>query len=415
MQFSILLFLLLTSIFLLIAILVLVLKIYNSHNGDTDNRLTEEMRNSRRETIEVTTSNMRAMGEMLRSSQETLQKTVNDSLMSIDRGFRGFAAQNEQKLENIRATMENRLNDIRTGNDKQLEEMRKTVDEKLQKTLDDRISQSFKLVSERLEQVYKGLGEMQTLANGVGDLKKVLGNVKTRGILGEIQLGAILEQMLSNEQYSKNIITKSGSRDPVEYAVKMPTEEGGYIYLPIDAKFPLDAYSALTDAYDTGDQSLIEVAASNLVSRIKRFAKDINDKYIDPPFTTEFAIMFLPVEGLYAEVVRRGMVEVLQHDFKVSIAGPTTMSALLNSLQMGFRSLAIQKRTSEVWNVLGAVKTEFEKFNDVLLMTQQRINQANDELDKLVGVRTRQIQRRLKNVTKLEDSEARYSLSDYDE
>ena len=240
---------------------------------------------------------------------------------------------------------------------------------------------------------------MQTLATGVGDLKKVLSNVKTRGILGEIQLGAILEQMMSNEQYDVNVATKQGSRDVVEYAIKLPSEDGSVTYLPIDAKFPLDTYSALVDAYETNDAAQIDLAAKALDIRIKGCAKDIRDKYIDPPATTDFAIMFLPIEGLYAEVIRRGLVETLQRDYKVSIAGPTTMSALLNSLQMGFKTLAIQKRSGEVWKVLGGVKTEFDNFAGVLTMTQQRLNQANEELDKLVGVRTRQIQKKLKDVS----------------
>ncbi len=280
------------------------------------------------------------------------------------------------------------------------------MDEKLQKTLEDRISQSFRLVSERLEQVYKGLGEMQTLATGVGDLKKVLANVKTRGILGEIQLGAILEEILAEEQYETNVVTKKGSKNPVEYAVKLPGNDSGPVYLPIDAKFPADAYASLMDAYESGNTEQIAAAGKLLEQRIKQSAKDIRDKYIDPPGTTDFGILFLPFEGLYAEAVRRGLVEVLQRDYRINIAGPTTMAALLNSLQMGFRTLAIQKRSGEVWNVLGAVKTEFETFGKVLTATQQRIEQAGSELDKLVGVRTRQIQRKLRDVATLPEQEA---------
>jgi DNA recombination protein RmuC len=307
-------------------------------------------------------------------------------------------------------TMDKRLLAIQNDNEKQLEQMRQTVDEKLQKTLEDRISQSFKLVSERLEQVYKGLGEMQNLASGVGDLKKVLSNVKTRGILGEIQLGAILEQILSPDQYEENIQTKKGSPERVEYAIKLPGDEDGFVYLPIDAKFPADAYSRLIDAYEKGDITQVEAAALNLEKTIKTFAKSIKEKYISPPLTTDFGIMFLPFEGLYAEVVRRGLVETLQRDYKINIAGPTTMAALLNSLQMGFKTLAIQKHSSEVWNVLGAVKTEFEKFGKVLEATQQRISQANAELDKLVGVRTRKIQSKLRSVTSLSDENSKMVL-----
>ncbi len=373
-------------------------------------KLRGEVLNEQRASRTEMSQSLNNMAELLNVSQQNafqrqdakldaLTKGIADNLGAIDKRFGAFSVQSEQRLDNIRTTMERRLTALQEDNSKKLEQMRETVDEKLQKTLEDKIGQSFKLVSERLEQVYKGLGEMQTLASGVGDLKKVLSNVKTRGILGEIQLGAILEQMMSNEQYDTNVATKPGSREVVEYAVKLPSEDGSITYLPIDAKFPLDLYSALVDAYDLGDTAAIEQAAKLLDTRIKGCAKDIRDKYIDPPNTTDFAIMFLPIEGLYAEVVRRGLVETLQRDYKVSIAGPTTMSALLNSLQMGFKTLAIQKRSGEVWKVLGGVKTEFDNFAGVLSVTQQRLNQANDELDKLVGVRTRQIQKKLKDVS----------------
>ena len=317
-----------------------------------------------------------------------------------------------ESLENIRRAVSGQLDTIRQENNRQLEQMRQTVDEKLQKTLNDRISQSFQLVNERLEQVYAGLGEMKTLASGVGDLKKVLSNVKTRGVLGEFQLGAILEQILSPEQYEANVKTRPGSTHYVEYAIKLPGNDDGTVWLPIDAKFPVDAYTQLLDAYDTGDADAVKAAGSALDARIRAFAKDIRDKYIDPPNTTDFGIMFLPIEGLYAEVVRRGLVEILQRDYHVNIAGPTTMAAVLNSLQMGFRTLAIQKRSGEVWKVLGAVKTEFEKFGGAVKAAQNRLEQASDELDKLVGVRTRQIQRKLANVTNLAEPEAVALLED---
>lgn len=274
------------------------------------------------------------------------------------------------------------------------------------------MDKSFKLVSERLEQVYKGLGEMQTVAAGVGDLKKVLSNVKTRGILGEIQLGAILREILSPEQYEENTATKPNSKNVVEFAVKMPVEEGGFIYLPIDSKFPADAYTALKDAYDSGDSDKIQSARNIMMSRMKNFAKDIHEKYVEVPYTTEFAIMFLPFEGLYAEAVNCGMVEILQREYRINIAGPSTMAALLNSLQMGFKTVAIQKRSMEVWTVLGAVKSEFDKFEKILSATQQRINQANTELDKLVGVRTRAIQRKLRDVEKIDDKKTDEILAD---
>lgn len=315
-------------------------------------------------------------------------------------------------LETIRQAVTRQMEGIRQENGRQLEQMRQTVDEKLQKTLNDRISQSFQLVNERLEQVYTGLGEMRTLANGVGDLKRVLSNVKTRGVLGEVQLGAILEQILAPEQYAANVKTRPGSTHYVEYAVKLPGADEGTVWLPIDAKFPTDAYTQLLDAYDTGDADQIKSAGTVLEQRIRSFAKDIRDKYVAPPHTTDFGIMFLPIEGLYAEVVRRGMIETLQTDYHVNIAGPTTMAALLNSLQMGFKTLAIQKRSGEVWKLLGAVKTEFDKFDKVIQAAQQRLEQANDELDKLVGVRTRQIQRKLASVTSLPDEESAVMLED---
>lgn len=253
---------------------------------------------------------------------------------------------------------------------------------------------------QRLKQLYEGLGEMRTLAEGVGDLKKILGNVKTRGILGEVQLGAILEDILAPQQYEANVMTKVGSRAVVEYAVKLPGEGGGAVWLPIDAKFPADAYSSLRDAADSGDSEAVKVASSVLQSRLKLFAKDIRDRYVDPPHTTDFAIMFLPFEGLYAEVASSGLIETLQRDYRISVAGPSTMAAILNSLQMGFRTLAIQKRSNEVWTILGEVRTEFERFAEVLTATQSRIAQAEQELDKLVGVRTRAVQRKLAAIDK---------------
>ncbi len=368
--------------------------------------MTREMGQLRKELQDTVQLSLKTFGDMIATNQRDSAAAMDNRLAELNHRFSNMAVENEQKLENIRSTMEKKISDLTSDNNNQLEQMRKTVDEKLQKTLEDRISQSFKLVSERLEQVYKGLGEMQTLASGVGDLKKVLSNVKTRGILGEVQLGAILEQILSPEQYEENVRTKSSGNERVEFAVKLPGDDEGVVWLPIDAKFPGDAYASLMDAYDTGDSALIDSAAKNLEKVIKSEARDIRDKYLEPPYTTDFGIMFLPFEGLYAEVVRRGLLETLQRDYKVNIAGPTTMAALLNSLQMGFKTLAIQKHSSEVWNVLGAVKTEFDKFGVVLAATQNKINQANAELDKLIGVRTRSIIRKLKNVTSLPERES---------
>ncbi len=341
------------------------------------------------------------LAESLRTELSHVRmETANSIKQAVDsqnRILQGEALESERRLENIRRTMESRLNRIQDDNSQKLERMREMVEQKLQTTLENRISDSFKLVNDRLEQVYKGLGEMQSLAVGVGDLKKILSNVKTRGMLGELQLGAILEEILSPEQYEQNVMTKKGSRSFVEYAIKLPAD-GDAVYLPIDAKFPSDAYGKLLDAYDGGDAELIRGAKNELAARIRAFAKDISEKYIDVPHTTEFAVMFLPFEGLYAEVIRLELFEELQRRYKVTIAGPTTMAALLNSLQMGFRTLAIQKRSSEVWKILGGVKTEFDQFERVLDSTQKKLETASSELDKLIGVRTRQIQKKLKDI-----------------
>lgn len=311
----------------------------------------------------------------------------------------------EKNLNRIRLETGEQIDRIHKDNTEKLNEIRRTVDEKLQETLESRISKSFRLVNERLEQVYKGLGEMQSLAQGVGDLKKVLTNVKTRGILGEMQLNSILEEIMSPEQYETNVATVPNSKNVVEFAIKLPDKNGGFTYLPIDSKFPADTYNSLLDAYESGDKSAIDSAAKALRARILNEAKDIRAKYVYPPATTDFAIMFLPFEGLYAEAVNRGLVEELQNSYRIMIAGPSTTAAMLNSIQMGFKTLAIEKRSAEVWDILGAVKTEFEKFGDILTATQKRLTQANDELDKLVGVRTRAIVRKLSSVEQLEPTE----------
>lgn len=366
----------------------------------------------RQEIASSTQQSVKSMGDMIAVNQRNFSQAQSEKMEQLEQRLKTFSLENEQKLDLIRKSVETKLAYIQEDNNKQLEKMRVTVDEKLQKTLEDKMNKSFSLVNDRLEQVYKGLGEMQNLAVGVGDLKKVLSNVKTRGILGEIQLSSILMEILSPEQYDENVATKKGSRNVVEFAVKLPAEDDGFIYLPIDSKFPGDSYSAYRDAVESGDKEKTEQALKILLNTIKSEAKDIHDKYIDPPYTTEFAVMFLPFEGLYSEVVNRGMVEVLQRDYKVNIAGPSTMAALLNSLQMGFKTLAVQKRSAEVWKILGSVKTEFDKFNDVLVATQQRLNQANTELDKLVGVRTRQIQRKLKSVQQVSVTDEDLKLLD---
>lgn len=377
---------------------------------------TQELDELKHELSDSQSQLRQEMAHTVQSSISSLGRLIGDNQLRTaaqsESRFKTFESGNEQKLEAIRTTVERRLTQIQQDSNQRLDDMRQVVDEKLQKTLETKLTQSFQLVSERLEQVYKGLGEMQTLASGVGDLKKVLSNVKTRGILGEIQLGAILEEILSTEQYETNVATKPGSAERVEFAVKIPTEDGQRIYLPIDSKFPGDAYAALQDAYETGSADAVRLAFAALSTQIKKEAKDIRDKYIDPPNTTDFAILFLPFEGLYAEVVNRGLVEELQRAYRVNVAGPSTMAALLNSLQMGFRTFAIQKRSSEVWQVLGAVKTEFEKFDTILQSSQKRLQQVNDELDQLIGVRTRTIVRKLRSVEKLEEAPAKNILAD---
>ena len=349
-------------------------------------------------------ANMIELSKLQKNQFDTYSRTMERTLDAFNYNLRN-SIDDLTKLQNEKFT------ELTKSTEENLEKMRVTVDEKLQNTLEKRLSESFKVVSERLEQVHKGLGEMQSLAAGVGDLKKVLSNTKTRGVLGEIQLERILEQFLSPEQYEKNVITKKGSRETVEFAIKLPGKDydNKMVYLPLDAKFPLEVYNKLLEAYDMQDQAQIEVNSKNLERFIKKSAKDIRDKYIDPPNTTDFGLMFLPTEGIYAEVLKnQNLVELIQREYKVNITGPTTLVALLNSLQMGFRSLAIEKHSSEVWKILGAVKTEFSKFETVLNSAQNKLNQASSEIDKLVGTRTRQINRKLKNIDKLsfEDTDA---------
>ncbi|WP_139193305.1 DNA recombination protein RmuC [Angelakisella massiliensis] len=400
--------LVLLTLALLALVIVLSSRVSALSNRDVLNKCEE----LRRELNEGQRGQRQELSEATRSAMEAVSRQSSVQMNQLERRFQSYAMENEQKLENIRLTVEKRLNLIRQDNTQQLDEIRAIVEQKLQKTLDDRMTQSFQLVNERLEQVYTGLGEMRTLAVGVGDLKKVLSNVKTRGILGEVQLGAILSDILAPEQYGVNVATKRGSRAVVEFAVRLPVQNGDPVWLPIDSKFPADAYNDLRDAADSGSPEAVQQAASVLQSRIRAFAKDIRDKYIDPPYTTDFAIMFLPFEGLYAEVVGRGMVEQLQRDYRVNVAGPSTMAALLNSLQMGFRTFAIQQRSGEVWQVLGAVKTEFDRFGAVLQSTRSRLEQAEQELDRLVGVRTRVIQKKLQQVTALEAGAARELLGE---
>jgi len=327
---------------------------------------------------------------------------------------------NEQRSEQLRLAVETRLGALQADNGARLDEIRRTVDEKLHATLEQRLGDSFKLVSERLEQVHRGLGEMQTLATGVGDLKRVLGNVKTRGIWGEVQLAVLLDQLLTPEQYARNVATRPGVVDRVEFAIRLPGREVGddassAVWLPIDAKFPLEDHQRLLDAQECADPVALEAAARALDLRLREEARKIHEKYIEPPFTTDFAILYLPTESLYAEALRRpGLVDTLQRDLRICIAGPTTLSALLNSLQMGFRTLAIERRSSEVWAVLGAIKTEFGKFGEVLEATRRKLEQASRSIES-AGVRTRQIERKLKTVEALPASEAQLRLGDLED
>lgn len=391
--------LIILSIAIVAMAVVLVIVLSKNKNNNINDAIYDASKKLNQDTV----NSVKLMSDMINQNQVNMAENQKFQLQQMENRLKTFSMENEQKLENIRSTVEKKLTYMQEDNNKQLENIRTTVDEKLQNTLENKLNKSFETVSKQLQQVYKGLGEMQNLAVGVGDLKKVLSNVKTRGILGEIQLSAILKEILSPEQYEENVATKKGSRNVVEFAVKLPADDESFVYLPIDSKFPGDTYAKLVDAMNSGNKEEIEVCSKNLLRTIKSEAKDIHDKYISPPNTTEFAIMFLPFEGLYAEVVNRGMVEVLQREYKVNVAGPSTMGALLNSLQLGFKTLAVQKRSAEVWQILNDVKREFDTFADVLEKTQTRLNQANTELDKLVGVRTRKIQSQLSKVQKLEE------------
>lgn len=344
-----------------------------------------------------------------RKDQERLEHLVKSEISSnrqeSTKNIEAFTNQlirmtelNRTELERVREVVEKRLSSLQDDNNAKLEKMRETVDEKLHATLEKRLGESFKIVSDRLEKVHDGLGEMKNLASGVGDLKKVLTNVKTRGTWGEIQLGNLLEQILTNEQYDKNVATKKGSRDLVEFAIILPGKGEHKVYLPIDAKFPKEDYERLVLAQEEGDVLAVETSSRAIEQRIKLEAKKIRDKYIDPPGTTDFGILYLPIESLYAEVLRRpGLYETVQRDFRVTIAGPTTIAAVLNALQMGFRTLAVEKRASEVWTLLSGVKTEFSKFGDILDKTHDKLRQASNEIE-LAARKSRTIERKLKDV-----------------
>lgn len=400
---------LLTIILILLAANLFVALLKN--NRKQTERLESLFRQEMKENREELAHNMRELrtelNQSLNQSTQQMQTTLHRNLMTTNEMQREkFEAMNRQQDMLVKST------------EKRLDEMRLMVEEKLQKTLNERIGQSFELVRSQLENVQKGLGEMKNLAEDVGGLKKVLGNVKTRGTFGEVQLAALLEQMLSPEQYESNVKTRKNATEFVEFAIKLPGRDNGKdtVYLPIDAKFPKDVYEQYVDAYEEGEAALIESTSKQLEITVKRMAKDIHDKYIEPPFTTDFAIMFLPFENIYAEVIRRtALVETLQKDLKIVVTGPTTLGAILNSLQMGFRTLAIQKRTSEVWSVLGAVKTEFSKFGGMLEKVQKNLQNAGDQLEEVMGKRTRAIERKLRQVEALpsEDSQKMMSINDF--
>ena len=398
---TIILILLMTNLF------VVLLKSNRKQTEQLENLLRQEMKENREELSRNMRELRTELNQALSLSTQQMQTTLHRNLMTTNEMQREkFEAMNRQQDVLVKST------------EKRLDEMRIMVEEKLQKTLNERIGQSFELVRSQLENVQKGLGEMKNLAEDVGGLKKVLGNVKTRGTFGEIQLAALLEQMLSPEQYEANVKTRKNATEFVEFAIKLPGKDNGrdVVYLPIDAKFPKDVYEQYMDAYEEGDTTRIESTSKQLEITIKRMAKDIHEKYVEPPYTTDFAIMFLPFESIYAEVIRRtSLVETLQKDYKIVVTGPTTLGAILNSLQMGFRTLAIQKRTSEVWGVLGAVKTEFGKFGGMLEKVQKNLQNAGDQLEEVMGKRTRAIERKLRQVEALptEESKKMLTLNDF--
>lgn len=348
------------------------------------------------------------LGSTLAHFQQTLLAQQGDMARTLNAQLRALSDANERRLGEVRAAVEHKLSALAADNERKLEQMRQTVDEKLHATLEQRLGESFRHVAERLEQVHRGLGEMQTLAQGVGDLRRMLTNVKTRGIFGEMQLQGLLEQVFTPEQYAANVATVPGSRERVEFAIRLPGrgEEGGPVWLPLDAKFPREDYERLLDAQERADREAAELAAKALELRIRDEARTIATKYVAPPHTTDFAVLFVPTEGLYAELLRRpGLVEALQREHRVTLAGPTTLLAMLNSLQMGFRTLALERRSSEVWRVLGAVKTEFAKFGQVLDKTRRKLEEASHTIE-AAQTRTRVMGRALKEVEALPDAEA---------
>ena len=387
--------------------------------GKNEKSIKDEFQRNRQESSQTAKDNRDELGKNLKEfgdantrNNKDLNDLIRQKFGDFDKQQTDLNKQSVDNIKNVKETIEKQLKEIREDNTKQLTEMRNTVDEKLQTTLEKRLGESFKQVSERLEQVHKGLGEMQNIATGVGDLKKVLSNVKTRGVLGEYQLENILEQLLTSDQYSKNVATKKGSQARVEFATKLPGKESDEdVWMPVDSKFPLESYQYLLETYEEGEKDKIESAQKVLLKAVESFAKDISEKYLDPPHTTDFAIMFLPIESLFAEVLRHpGLFEILQRKYRVAVTGPTTLSAFLNSLQMGFRTLAVQKRSSEVWKILEAVKTEFKKFSDQLDKVDNQLNTASKSLNDLRHRRTNVMSRKLKDVGTIEAIEAKEVL-----
>ncbi|MBS1139084.1 MAG: hypothetical protein H6R13_537 [Proteobacteria bacterium] len=389
-----------------------------------ERELREELARSRREDAEeafrdreerAQSSNL--LGQALTTQVGQFGTLQAERLEAFARELNRFSLGLDERFERLKMTVESRLTAIQSDNANKLEEMRRTVDEKLHATLEQRLGESFKLVSDRLEQVHRGLGEMQTLAAGVGDLKRVLTNVKTRGTWGEVQLSALLEQLLTADQFASNVATRPGSNERVDFAIRLPGKgDGAVVWLPIDAKYPIEDYQRLLDAQERADPGAVEEASRAIETRLRNEAKSIHEKYVSPPHTTDFAMLYLPLEGLYAEALRRpGLAEALQRDYRVSLAGPTTLAALLNSLQMGFRTLAIEQRSAEVWAVLGAVKTEFGKFGEALAHTRKKLDEASNSIAK-AETRTRQLSRRLKEVEALPaaESEQLIGVADFD-
>ena len=363
-----------------------------------EQKLRKEQAARTNETIRLS---MNMVSDNLSQNQSQTRETTAAQLRQFEERIQGLESANARSMAMLRDTVSQQMEQLRAQNDKRLAEIRKTVDENLQEHLETKMNESFKRVTESLEAVYRGLGEMKTLASDVGGLKRVLSNVKTRGTLGEIRLGSILQEILAPEQYDENIETVPGSGRRVEFAIKLPTDDGRPVYLPIDSKFPADCYMQLLDAQESGDRQAVEAAQTQLRLRLRSFAKDIHDKYLHEPETTAFGILFLPFEGLYSEVVGSGMTEELQQKYSVNVAGPSTMAAMLNALYMGFRTLAIQKQSDQVWQILSGVKEEFGRFEEALNGTKKKLDAAGKELDQLVGARTRAINRRLENVQRI--------------